>query len=152
MIGRPAVSVDTTRVLFRSREWNSIDPSVRSRLHHCSEDGEFWWVSIMLYVGHLSFGLLSAATHLFSAQMSSHTHSHPSPHTHRMSFSDFMREFSRVEICNLTPDALQASQLKKWNTVHYPGEWRRGSTAGGCRNYPGTRSHLYRRITGKTQM
>ncbi|KAL2094833.1 hypothetical protein ACEWY4_009552 [Coilia grayii] len=80
-----------------SREWNSIDPSVRSRLHHRSEDGEFW-----------------------------------------MSFSDFMREFSRLEICNLTPDALQARELKKWNTVLYPGEWRRGSTAGGCRNYPAT--------------
>lgn len=54
-----------------------------------------------------------------------------------MSFSDFMREFSRLEICNLTADALQSTELKKWNTSLYPGEWRRGSTAGGCRNYPG---------------
>uniref|UniRef100_A0A8C2IQ99 Calpain-1 catalytic subunit n=1 Tax=Cyprinus carpio TaxID=7962 RepID=A0A8C2IQ99_CYPCA len=80
-----------------SREWREIDPSLRSRLHNCQEDGEFW-----------------------------------------MSFSDFMREFSRLEICNLTPDALQSSEVKKWNTSLYPGEWRRGSTAGGCRNYPAT--------------
>ncbi|XP_029625894.1 calpain-1 catalytic subunit isoform X2 [Salmo trutta] len=55
-----------------------------------------------------------------------------------MSFRDFLREFSRLEICNLTADALQASQVKKWSSALYPGEWRRGSTAGGCRNYPAT--------------
>lgn len=78
-----------------AREWDSIDPSARSRLQNRSEDGEFW-----------------------------------------MSYTDFLREFSRLEICNLTADALQNSQMKKWSSSLFQGEWRRGSTAGGCRNYP----------------
>nr|AGZ95052.1 calpain 1 [Sparus aurata] len=80
-----------------SREWDSVDRSVKSRLQNRSEGGEFW-----------------------------------------MSFSDFLREFTRLELCNLTADALQNSQLKKWSSSLYQGEWRRGSTAGGCRNYPAT--------------
>lgn len=60
----------------------------------------------------------------------------------RMSFSEFLQEFSRLEICNLTADALQNSQLKKWSSSLYQGEWRRGSTAGGCRNYPGTTGEI----------
>ncbi|KAM5164446.1 LOW QUALITY PROTEIN: calpain-2 catalytic subunit-like [Mantella aurantiaca] len=55
-----------------------------------------------------------------------------------MSFSDFLRQYSRLEICNLTPDTLNSEKYKKWSLVKMDGTWRRGSTAGGCRNFPDT--------------
>lgn len=52
-----------------------------------------------------------------------------------MSFSDFLRQYSRIEICNLTPDALSSTEFKKWAETEYEETWRRGVSAGGCRNY-----------------
>ncbi|EQB78565.1 calpain-8 [Camelus ferus] len=55
-----------------------------------------------------------------------------------MSFSDFLRQFSRLEICNLSPDSLSSKEVHKWNLVLFNGRWTRGCTAGGCQNYPAT--------------
>ncbi|XP_010215580.1 PREDICTED: calpain-8 [Tinamus guttatus] len=55
-----------------------------------------------------------------------------------MSFSDFQRQFTRLEICNLTPDTLTRNTVHKWDLTLFNGQWRRGSTAGGCQNYPAT--------------
>ncbi|XP_045392907.1 calpain-8 [Lemur catta] len=55
-----------------------------------------------------------------------------------MSFSDFLKQFSRLEICNLSPDSLSSEEVRKWNLVLFNGRWTRGSTAGGCQNHPAT--------------
>lgn len=60
-----------------------------------------------------------------------------------MSFEDFVRNFEKMEICNLGPDVMneiyQMTGVKprgqNWATVTHEGAWIRNQTAGGCRNY-----------------
>ncbi|XP_034082646.1 calpain-2 catalytic subunit-like [Gymnodraco acuticeps] len=55
-----------------------------------------------------------------------------------MSYSDFIRQFSTLEICNLTPDTIMSDDVGHWNHYQFEGMWRAGSTAGGCRNNQAT--------------
>ncbi|XP_043073920.1 calpain-9 isoform X1 [Puntigrus tetrazona] len=52
-----------------------------------------------------------------------------------MEFGDFKANYDKIEICNLTADSLSDDVSKKWEVNQFEGNWIRGSTAGGCRNY-----------------
>uniref|UniRef100_A0A3Q2CKY5 Calpain-3 n=1 Tax=Cyprinodon variegatus TaxID=28743 RepID=A0A3Q2CKY5_CYPVA len=55
-----------------------------------------------------------------------------------MSFDDFKQTFTKLEMCNLTPDGLQGDERHSWTVSVNEGRWVRGSSAGGCRNFPDT--------------
>ncbi|KAH9593857.1 calpain 2, (m II) large subunit, variant 5 [Schistosoma haematobium] len=64
----------------------------------------------------------------------------------RMSFDDFVRYFSRLELCHLGPESIAYSpgpvnrrcNKRQWEMICEEGEWLRNSTAGGCSNFPNT--------------
>ncbi|XP_060809686.1 calpain-C isoform X2 [Amyelois transitella] len=53
-----------------------------------------------------------------------------------MPFTDFQRLFSRLEIVHLDPDTskLEFTDKEAWHVRMFQGNWRRGVSAGGCRN------------------
>uniref|UniRef100_A0AAY4EVU4 Calpain-3 n=1 Tax=Denticeps clupeoides TaxID=299321 RepID=A0AAY4EVU4_9TELE len=55
-----------------------------------------------------------------------------------MNFEGFQNTFTKLEICNLTPDTLQDDTPANWIVTVNEGRWVKGSSAGGCRNFPET--------------
>ncbi|XP_060715820.1 calpain-8 [Tachysurus vachellii] len=55
-----------------------------------------------------------------------------------MAYSDFVQHYSKLEICNLTPDTLSSEGVARWSYHQFEGTWKVGSSAGGCRNNPAT--------------
>ena len=51
-----------------------------------------------------------------------------------MSYKDFSKYWTELEICNLSPDSLDDSPVK-WEVASFEGSWIAGESAGGCRNY-----------------
>ncbi|XP_059096640.1 calpain-9-like isoform X3 [Tigriopus californicus] len=52
-----------------------------------------------------------------------------------MSFRDFLKYFGELEICHLTPEALDVGDNeRKFDVFHFLGEWKRNFSAGGCGN------------------
>uniref|UniRef100_A0A8C9YW04 Calpain 9 n=1 Tax=Sander lucioperca TaxID=283035 RepID=A0A8C9YW04_SANLU len=54
-----------------------------------------------------------------------------------MEFGDFKNNYDKVEICNMTPDAMNENPNRRWEVSMLEGNWIRGTTAGGCRNFIG---------------
>ena len=53
----------------------------------------------------------------------------------RISFKDFQSNFTRLEICMMSPDSLLDDGKKSWKSRRETGRWQKGVTAGGCRNF-----------------
>lgn len=56
-----------------------------------------------------------------------------------MQYEDFIREYDRVDVCNLSPESIRGARgNKKWIESIQSGQWQKGASAGGCRNFPDT--------------
>ena len=57
----------------------------------------------------------------------------------RMSYQDFVKNYQKLEICNLGADSLtdMSSADKRWEMTANDGCWKKRVNAGGCRNYLG---------------
>jgi len=60
----------------------------------------------------------------------------------RMSYQDFVKNYQKLEICNLSADSLTdaSSTDKRWEMTVNDGCWKKRVNAGGCRNYLGMQS------------
>ncbi|KAI3352233.1 hypothetical protein L3Q82_005584 [Scortum barcoo] len=58
----------------------------------------------------------------------------------RMSYADFLQQFSRLDICNLTPDTLSSDEVGRWSFGEFEGMWRVGSTAWRLQELPSSSS------------
>uniref|UniRef100_I3JNG1 Calpain catalytic domain-containing protein n=1 Tax=Oreochromis niloticus TaxID=8128 RepID=I3JNG1_ORENI len=52
-----------------------------------------------------------------------------------ITFEDFCKFYTDIDICGLSPDFLNESDSSQWKTSVYDGRWVAGTTAGGCLNY-----------------
>jgi len=61
--------------------------------------------------------------------------------TSRISYSDFVKTFTHLEVVHLdaetSRDEPSLHSKHTWQMKLYQGSWRRGVTAGGCRNNQG---------------
>ena len=49
---------------------------------------------------------------------------------------DFQVNFTRIDICMLTPDSvLEKNEKKSWNVRRVKGRWQADATADGCRKF-----------------
>jgi len=57
----------------------------------------------------------------------------------RMSYQDFVKNYQKMEICNLSADSLTdaSTSKKRWEMTASDGCWKKRVNAGGCRNYLG---------------
>ena len=55
-----------------------------------------------------------------------------------MCFEDFANNFTRLEICMLSPDSAGDSDRKRWEMQLNQGTWQKHVSAGGCRNFKDT--------------
>jgi len=53
-----------------------------------------------------------------------------------MSFTDFCSNFTKIEVCMLSPDSAGDSDRKRWEMNINLGSWQSHVSAGGCRNFP----------------
>uniref|UniRef100_A0A669CI07 Calpain catalytic domain-containing protein n=1 Tax=Oreochromis niloticus TaxID=8128 RepID=A0A669CI07_ORENI len=51
-----------------------------------------------------------------------------------MTFEDFCKFYTDLDICGLKPDFIDGKSSAQWKTSVYEGRWVAGTTAGGCRN------------------